>query len=103
MVRTTSIRPNGIIINEPESIGSAFDNYFNNIPSALSKNISNNAFPLESYLNDQIPESENFTQTSMLEITNVINKLKNSNSVGWDNIPSNTIKDVNILAPILLN
>ena len=38
------------------------------------------------------------------EITKIIKNLKNSNSVGWDNIPTNTLKtNVMTLAPILSN
>ena len=64
----------------------------------MSNNLSNNAITFESYLNDQIPELENFTRTSIVEITKVIHKLKNRNSVGWDNIPTKIIKaNVNVL------
>ena len=45
---------------------------------------------------DQIPESDNFHQTSIHEITKIIKNLKNSNSVGWDNIPTSILK-INVI------
>ena len=59
---------------------------------------------MRNYLVDQIPEAENFHQTSIPEITKIIANLKQSNSVGWDNISTTILKsNVNILAPILSN
>ena len=102
--QNTPIRLNGIIVSKPEQIASTFNSYFNIIPATLSSNISNNAITFESYVNYQIPVSEKFTQTSLVEISKVIHKLKNSNSVGWDNIQPKIIKsNVNILPQILSN
>ena len=56
------------------------------------------------YLVDQIPEAENFQPLSTLEITKIITNLEQSNSVGWDNIPTTILKsNINILAPVLFN
>ena len=86
------------------TIANAFNSYFNSIPVPLSDNINNNLTAFESYLDDQIPESDNFHQTSIHEITKIIRDVKNSNSVGWDNIPTNVLKtNVMTLAPILSN
>ena len=76
--QNTSIRLNGIVVSEPEPIASIFNPHFNDISAILSYNISNNAITFESDPNDQIPLSENFTQTSIIivEITKVIDKLK---------------------------
>ena len=53
---------------------------------------------------DQIPEAENFQPSSIPEITKIITNLKQSNSVGWDNITTIILKsNINILAPILSN
>ena len=79
-------------MNEPEPIASTFISKFNDIPETLSNNINKRAILFESCQNDKIQESETFTnglknafaQTSALEITKVIHKLKNSNSVTWD-------------------
>ena len=64
---------------------------------AITSTICNYIWKLSLY--DQIRESENVTQTSIIvEITEVIHKLKNSNSVGWENIPTNIIKaNINVL------
>ena len=72
-----SIKLDGIIVSEPEPIASTFNFYFNYIPIFHLKVI---------LINDQIPESENFTQTSIVEIIKVVHKLKNSDIVGWNNI-----------------
>ena len=69
----------------------------------MSDNINNNLTAFESYLDDQIPGSYNFHKTSIHEITKIIKKIKNSNSVGWDNNPTNIRKNVMTLAPILSN
>ena len=57
----------------------------------VSDNIINNLTPFESYRDDQIPESDNFHQTSIHEITEIIKNVKNSNSVEWVNIPTNIL------------
>ena len=75
-------------VAEPATIVNTFNSYFNSIPITLSDNINNNLTAFECYLDDQIPESDNFHQTSIHEITKIIKNLKNSNSVGWDNIPT---------------
>ena len=71
------------IYAEPETIANAFNSYFNSIPITLSDNNNNNLTAFESYLDDQIPESDNFHQTSIHEITKIIKHFKNINSVGW--------------------
>ena len=66
--------------------------------------INYNILTFENYLVDQIPEAENFQPSSIPEITKIITNLKQSNSVGWDNIPTTILKsNINILAPILSN
>ena len=100
----TTIKLDGIHVAEPEAIANEFNSYFNSIPITLSDNINNNLTAFESYLDDQIPDSDNFHQTSIHEVTKIIKNLKNSNSVGWDNIPTNILKtNVMTLAPILSN
>ena len=70
----------------------------------MSDNINNNLTAFESYLDDQIQESDNFHQTSIHEITDIIKNLKNNNSAGWNNIPTNILEtNVMTLAPILTN
>ena len=71
---STSIKLNGIIINEPEVIASSFNTYFNSIPTTLSNNINNNILTFKNYL-DQISEAENFHPSSIPEITKIITNL----------------------------
>ena len=94
---STSIKLNGIIINEPEVIASSFNLYCNSIPTTLSNIINNNILIFENYLVDQILEAENFQPSLIPEITKIITNLKQSNSVGWDN------NQTTIHAPILSN
>ena len=68
----TTIKLNGIQVAEPETIANAFNSYFNSIPITLSDKINNNLTAFESYLDDQIPESDNFHQTSFHKITKFI-------------------------------
>ena len=70
----TTIKLDGIHVAEPETIANGFNSYFNSIPIILSDNINNNLTAFESYLDDQIPESDNFHQTSIHEITKIIKK-----------------------------
>ena len=70
----------------------------------MSNNINNNILTFENYLVDQIPEVKNFQPSSIPEITTIITNLKQSNSDGWDNIPTTILKSsIHILAPILSN
>ena len=62
---STSIKLNGIILNEPEVIASSFNSHFNRIPTTLSNSINNNILTFENYLVDQIPEAENIQQSSI--------------------------------------
>ena len=95
----TTIKLDGILVAEPETIANALNYYFNSIPIT-----NNNLTAFESYLADQIPEADNFHQTSIHEITKIIKNLKVSNSVGLDNTPTNILKtNVMTLAPILSN
>ena len=66
----TTIKLDGIHVAEPETIANAFKSYFNSIPITLSDNINNNLTAFESYLDHQIPESDNFHQTSIHEMEN---------------------------------
>ena len=101
---STSIKLNGIIINEPEVIASSFSSYFNSILTTLSNNINNNIVTFQNYLDDQIPVAENCQPSSITEITKIITNLKQSNTLGWDNISTTILKsNINILAPILSN
>ena len=53
----TSIKLNGIIINEPEVIDSSFYSYISCIPTTLSSYINNSILTFENCLGYQIPEA----------------------------------------------
>ena len=71
----TNIKLHDIHVAEPETIVNELNSYFDSIPITLSNNINNNLTTFESYLEDQIPESDNFHQTSIHEITKIIKNL----------------------------
>ena len=100
----TTIKLDGIDVAEPETIANAFNSYFNSIPITMSDNIINNVTAFEIYLDHQIRKSDNFHHTSIHEIMKSIKNLKNKDSVGWDNNPTNILKtNIMALAPILSN
>ena len=73
---STTIKLIGINVADTETIANTFHSYFNSIPITLGDNINNNLTSFQSYLHDQIPESENFHQTPILEITKIIKNVK---------------------------
>ena len=89
---TTTIKLNGINVAEPETTAPTFNFHFNRISVTLSDNINYNLTTFESYIDDQIPESANSHQTSILEKTKIIKNLQNNNNVECDNISTNIIK-----------
>jgi len=90
------------VITDPLTISNAFNEYFNSIPSTLSESIISNNIPYEQYLDNPIPEQPIFNPVDQNEVKYMINGLKNSNSTGWDNIPTNVIKAISgsIVAPL---
>lgn len=101
-----SVRINGDVTSQSELIATAFNSYFNSIPTVLSNNIThdNNGRSFEQYLINQTPEADDFPEASLKEITDIINDLKNCKSYGWDNITTEIIKkNCTILAPVILN
>ena len=84
---STTIKLNGINIAEPETIANAFNSYFNSLPITLRDNINNNLTAFQSYHDDQIPESDNFHQTSILKITKIIKNLKIATVLDWITSP----------------
>ena len=71
----TTIKLDGNHVAQPVTIAYSFNSYFNSIPITLTDNINNNLTAFESYFDDQIPESDNFHQTSIHEITKIIKNL----------------------------
>ena len=90
----TTIKLDSIHVAEPEAIANAFNSYFHTIPITLCDDINNNLTAFESYLDDQIRESDNSNKTSIHEITKIVQKIKNSNSVGWDNTQLTYLKQM---------
>ena len=82
------------------SVDTSTENFSVSLKSAISS-----LHPrVKTYLmGDQISEAENFQPTSILEITKISTNLKQSNSVGRENISTNIISNINILPPKQFN
>ena len=71
----TTIKLKGIDIAESATIANAINSYVYSIPITLSDDINKNLTAFESYLDDQIPESDNFHQTFIFDLTKIIKYL----------------------------
>ena len=65
----TTIKLDDIHVAEPETIANVVNSYLNGIHITSGDNINNNLTTFERYLHDKIPESDNFHQTSIHELT----------------------------------
>ena len=83
---------NGIKQTDPQSITESFNNFFSEIGENLSKNFPSNDTQFKNYLGTPAPHSMYLFATSVAEILRVIKTLKNSNSLGHDNLPTKFIK-----------
>ena len=84
----------GIIVERPKEIANALADYFAQIGSNLYSKLPSSKQPLKHYLN-KIPTCPNtmfVTATTPLEINNIIIKLENKHSSGYDNISNHMLK-----------
>ena len=86
------IELNGETIEDPIIMVDKFNNFFSNIgPELQTKILSCNENPSE-YLGKAVPNSMFLAPTTDQEIMDTIGNLKNTTSVGCDNIPLHLIK-----------
>ena len=87
-----SLNLNGVNLTEPQTITESFNNFFSEIGGNLAKNFPNNDSQFKNYLGMPVAHSMYLFNTSVEEIIRVIKSLKNSNSLGHDNLPTKFIK-----------
>lgn len=87
------IHINGEIISEPENIPEHFNNYFVTMVEEIVKNFK--SVDGSSCLSTHnVPQSMYVYPTDEMEVTNVIQSLKNKYSSGEDNISNNLLKNI---------
>lgn len=87
------------------NIASKFNDFFINIAKELTNNLNQpNDKTFESYLRSPINSTFHFRHVTCKEISDIIQKLNNKNSTGYDNISLNFIKSVSnpIIYPMSL-
>ena len=98
----SEIEFNGALITDPEFIANKFNAYFTNIGPELAKKIPRGNKTPSSFLKGDFPDSMFFTPVFEYEISDIISNLKNSTSMGHDNLPISLLKSCNLeLSPIL--
>lgn len=89
---------NGEIVKKPENIANIFNNYF--IDSVENQCINNMNY--KSTCVYKSPKSFYMNPISPIQVANIIGNLKNTNSTGYDDVSTRTIKYVHdIISPIL--
>lgn len=84
-------------IDKPEDIANEFNNYFINLTTTNKAETTTNIDNIQ-HVNDSIF----LFPTDDREIIKIIRSLKNSNTVGYDQLPTNIIKATkNLIAPVL--
>ena len=72
------------ITTNQQEIVEEFNDFFSKVGSKLAKNIDNSAHNFNEYLGSPQPQSILINKTSINEISDIINKLKNDKSPGYD-------------------
>ena len=84
---------NNRIITDLDEVANEFNAYFVGIGRLLSKQIHSDSSSQDYLLQRNKPNMNfNFVQVNEVYIDNVVNKLKNKSSCGYDNISSKHIK-----------
>ena len=82
-------------ITEDQEIANRFNTYFINIGPNQSKNIIYNGDKThKSYLTHTFQTEFNYTEVNEEIILDIIGNLKNSNSCGFDDLSTNTLKSI---------
>jgi len=96
------IEINGSSETDPKKMADNFNDFFVNIGPNLAKKIPKSSINANNFLKGDYSQSFFTTPVSDLEITSIINSLKNTSSKGYDDIPGHLIKFcVNELSGIL--
>lgn len=97
-----SIRINNREYDDPQIIAEGFCNYFTNVGPTLASNIPNSLLSPQNFLKNRNNKTLFLSPTDTNEISNIITKMKNKNSCGFDGISSSLLKYVSdsILCPL---
>ena len=79
-------------ITDPAVIANKFCQYFSSIGPNLPKKVPNTPGSPLNYLNGNFPHSVFFSPASKDEIVNIVRSFKSDSAAGYDNIPTNIIK-----------
>ena len=84
----------GIIIEQAKEIANALANYFANIGKTLSNKLPKPKQSIKTYLNKipTCPTSMYLTPTNNIEIDQIIRRMQNKKSSGYDNISNQMLK-----------
>lgn len=91
------------ILHSPQEIADSFATHFEDVPINVRSKLPTVNPDFRKYLPKALPNSMYFSDTSPLEIFNLINKLKNSSSTGDLPIPNQFLKIINFPISYILS
>ena len=93
-----SLEINSTVTTDQQKIVKELNNFFSKIGIKLAQKIDNSENDFREYLGSPQPQSILISKTTVSEVTNIINKLKNSKSPGYDTF---NVKFLKLCAPII--
>ena len=100
--RITSLVVDSTTTTNQKQIVEEFNSFFSNIGQKLAKNIENSSLDFKTYMGNPQAQSILLTKTNEVEVTNIINKMKDNKSPGYDLINAKFLKlSSPFIAPIL--
>lgn len=99
----TMLSINGEQITDPKQINEYFVNHFANVGKTQSEKIPTSKKKSEDYMiNSIVSDSAYFSPTDTFEVCDIIHKMKQSNSKGFDEISSTVLKNImhSIVSPL---
>ena len=90
--RITSLVVDSTTTTNQKQIVEEFNSFFSNIGQKLAKNIENSSLDFKTYMGNPQAQSILLTKTNEVEVTNIINKMKDNKSPGYDLINAKFLK-----------
>ena len=87
------IKTNDSIIEDPQEIANKFNEFFANVGPNLAKTIPTTTKQPVDFMKGNFLDSMYLSPTNEYEVSDIISKLKNTNSRGFDDIPVKLIKN----------
>ena len=85
---------NGITVDKPSEIANVFNNHFVNVGESLLRSIPDSHSSYSDYLQGNFVQSLFFKPATESEVLNIVNKMPNGNSSGYDDINTHLLKSV---------